>query len=135
MLAVVPTDSAPHHAEEAAGAGRDAGGAEALPGPPAASTKENPMVTPEPHLGQETPPPQQNDQLVALRQLFPDWYIEHDTVLRRWRAMRHQPLTLPEVKAGARYLILRASPERLGTALARQREITRTLRTARPAVP
>ncbi|MFJ2032931.1 hypothetical protein [Streptosporangium sp. NPDC087985] len=94
------------------------------------------MITPEPHSGQETPLSQpQNDPLGALRQLFPDWYIEHDTVLARWRAMRHQPLALREVKAGARYLILRASPERLGAALARQREITCTPHAGRAAAP
>ncbi|MEU0485061.1 hypothetical protein ABZ260_38520, partial [Streptosporangium sp. NPDC006013] len=74
-------------------------------------------------------PPKQ-DPLTALRQAFPGWYIDHDTTLGRWIAMRYRPLTSQETKAGAKYFLQRACLERLSTALADQRELARRTRTA-----
>ncbi|MFI6457868.1 hypothetical protein ACIBF6_40710 [Streptosporangium amethystogenes] len=74
-------------------------------------------------------PPKQ-DPLAVLRQTFPGWYIDHDTVLGRWIAMRYRPLTTQETKAGAKYFLQQACSERLGVALADQTELARRTRTA-----
>ncbi|MEV4752581.1 hypothetical protein AB0K21_40025 [Streptosporangium sp. NPDC049248] len=70
-------------------------------------------------------PPKQ-EPLAVLRQAFPGWYIDHDAVLGRWIAMRYRPLTTQETKAGAKYFLQRACPERLGIALTGQTELPRT---------
>ncbi|MEU3165724.1 hypothetical protein [Streptosporangium sp. NPDC006930] len=75
-----------------------------------------------------TAPP--HDPLTALRQAFPGWYIDHDPVLGRWIALRHRPLTVQEHKAGAKYFLQRACPDRLSAALTDQTELTRRPRTA-----
>ncbi|WP_157594791.1 hypothetical protein [Streptosporangium amethystogenes] len=47
------------------------------------------------------PPPQ--DPLAVLRRTFPGWYIDHDTVLGRWIAMRYRPLTVQETTTKNRW--------------------------------
>ncbi|MFI6457345.1 hypothetical protein ACIBF6_38040 [Streptosporangium amethystogenes] len=74
------------------------------------------------------PPPQ--DPLAVLRRTFPGWYIDHDASLGRWIAMRYRPLTTQEHKAGAKYFLQRACPDRLTTALTDQAELTRRTRTS-----
>ncbi|MFF3442894.1 hypothetical protein [Streptosporangium sp. NPDC002721] len=69
------------------------------------------------------------DSLAVLRQNFPGWYIDHDTVLGRWIAVRYRPLTIQEAKAGAKYFLQRGCPERLKVALADQTELARRTRT------
>jgi|GEM_PF-5441833 len=66
-----------------------------------------------------------HDPLTELRQTFPGWYIDHDAILGRWIAMRYRPLTVQEHKAGAKYFLQRACPDRLSAALTEQTELTR----------
>ncbi|MEV4379955.1 hypothetical protein [Streptosporangium sp. NPDC049644] len=73
--------------------------------------------------------PSKQDPLAVLRQAFPGWYIDHDTVLGRWIAMRYRPFTAQEAKAGAKYFLQHACPERLGAALTGQKELARRTRT------
>ncbi|MFJ2030466.1 hypothetical protein [Streptosporangium sp. NPDC087985] len=77
-------------------------------------------------------PPQSSDtaadQLTALQQTYPGYRISHDAVLGHWTALRRAPLTQREQQADVKYLITRPSPERLGSALATQIELTHTLR-------
>ncbi|WP_433370024.1 hypothetical protein [Streptosporangium sp. CA-115845] len=86
------------------------------------------MTNPETDTSQQPPTPQQNP-LAVLRQTFPGWYIDHDTVLGRWIAMRYRPLTTQETKTGAKYFLQRTCPERLSAALTGQKEFARRTRT------
>ncbi|WP_433252820.1 hypothetical protein ACQPYK_08490 [Streptosporangium sp. CA-135522] len=67
-------------------------------------------------------------QLAVLGQTYPGYHIERDRLLGRWTATRRAPISEREKAAGIKYVIVRSSPERLGSSLAMQIELTHNLR-------
>ncbi|MEV7006499.1 hypothetical protein [Streptosporangium sp. NPDC051022] len=71
------------------------------------------------------------EQLLALTQAHPGWRISYDSGIRVWNALRSPLPNAWEAKAGVKYMIQAASPERMGEKLTEQAEILKNL----PAPP
>ncbi|MFF5205043.1 hypothetical protein [Streptosporangium sp. NPDC000396] len=73
-------------------------------------------------------------QLDVLAQTYPGWHIDQDTP-GEWRAVRRAPVSREEADNGVERVIVRLSPEALGSTLAVQVEQTHRSRAQRTFTP
>ncbi|MEV7010055.1 hypothetical protein [Streptosporangium sp. NPDC051022] len=75
------------------------------------------------------------ERLLALRRAHPGWNISYDSGIRVWRAFRRRIPEAGEARAGIRYMVRTATPERMDEKLTEQAEILNALPPLPPPAP